>query len=297
MTWALNRRRSEFRVLRSFVAAFLYLVLVAGVSAGERSLLPETLLIPTGIFITGSNRAEREIAYQLDEAAYGHSITRRGRWYEGEGNRHSIDMPAYRITTNLITNAEYARFIQDTGRAVPDVSRETWAGYGLVHPYERTRRHAWARGVPPRERGRHPVVLVSHQDARAYATWLSEKTGFAWRLPSEEEWEKAARGIDGRLFPWGRSFDPSQLNSHDRGPFDTMAVGSFPQGASPFGLLDPAGQVFEWTATAAGESRWIVKGGSWDDRGCGVCRPAARHSRPENIKHILIGFRLVHGEQ
>ena len=91
----------------------------------------------------------------------------------------------------------------------------------------------------------------------------------------------------------GNAFDPARLNSHDRGPFDTMAVGRFPRGASPYGVLDAAGQVFEWTAATAGRDRFIVKGGSWDDKGCGVCRPAARHSRPARIKHILIGFRLV----
>jgi formylglycine-generating enzyme required for sulfatase activity len=61
-------------------------------------------------------------------------------------------------------------------------------------------------------------------------------------------------------------------------------------------MLDAAGQVFEWTATPAGRGRFVVKGGSWDDKGCGVCRPAARHGRPEGIRHILIGFRLVHDE-
>jgi formylglycine-generating enzyme required for sulfatase activity len=72
-----------------------------------------------------------------------------------------------------------------------------------------------------------------------------------------------------------------------------VPVGRIRAGASPYGLLDGAGQVFEWTATPAGPGRHIVKGGSWDDKGCGVCRPAARHGRPDNIKHILIGFRLV----
>jgi formylglycine-generating enzyme required for sulfatase activity len=83
------------------------------------------------------------------------------------------------------------------------------------------------------------------------------------------------------------------LNSHDAGPFDTLPVGTFSTGASPFGILDAAGQVFEWTATPAGSERFIVKGGSWDDKGCGVFRPAARHSRPVKLKHVLIGFRLV----
>ncbi len=99
--------------------------------------------------------------------------------------------------------------------------------------------------------------------------------------------------MDGRMFPWGGAFEPGLLNSKGRGPFDTEPVGRHPGGKSPFGLLDAAGQVFEWTATAAGEGRFIVKGGSWDDKGCGVCRTAARHGRPEGLKHILIGFRLV----
>ena len=88
------------------------------------------------------------------------------------------------------------------------------------------------------------------------------------------------------------------MNSHDKGPFDTVPVDAFPNGASPFGMFDAAGQVFEWTATdAAGKGRYIVKGGSWDDSGCGICRPAARHSRPEDLKHILVGFRLVRVRQ
>jgi len=137
-------------------------------------------------------------------------------------------------------------------------------------------------------------VLVNHADASAYAAWLSKETGKRWRLPTEAEWKKAVRGTDGRRFPWGETYDPSRLNSHDRGPFDTLPVHAFPNGASPFGLLDSAGQVFEWTATVSpGKGRYIVKGGSWDDKGCGICRPAARHSRPEALKHILVGFSLV----
>jgi formylglycine-generating enzyme required for sulfatase activity len=177
------------------------------------------------------------------------------------------------------------------------VDKATWNGYGLIHPFERTRRHAWHNGRPPKGRVDHPVVLVSHADARAYATWLSARTGQIWRLPNALEWEKAARGVDGRHFPWGDAFDPALLNSHDLGPFDTRPVGQFPAGASSFGLLDAAGQVFEWTSSPGNPGRYLVKGGSWDDKGCGVCRPAARHARPQNIKHILIGFRLVTGAE
>ncbi len=255
--------------------------------------VPPTVAVSAGPFIAGSDRAERDAAYRLDEVAYGHDRTRRGRWYERERPRATVRTGAFAITGTAITNAQYAAFVRDTGHPVPDVTAGTWAGYGLIHPFARTRRHAWTGGTVPAGRGEHPVVLVSHADAERYAAWLSRRTGHTWRLPTEIEWEKAARGTDGRRFPWGDAFDPTRLNSHDAGPFDTLPVGRFPAGASPYGMLDAAGQVFEWTADAAAPGRFIVKGGSWDDRGCGVCRPAARHTRPAALKHILIGFRLV----
>lgn len=254
---------------------------------------PQTILIAAGPFIEGSDRAEREAAYVLDEKAYAHSATRRGRWYEGEAPRRQASRPAFAITKNLITNAAYAVFVKETGHRAPNVDAATWAGYGLKHPFVRTMKYSWNGPKPPAGRGDHPVVLVSHGDARAYAKWLSTKTGQIWRLPEQGQWEKAARGTDGRRFPWGNDFDPTRLNSHDQGPFGTTAVGSFPNGASPYGMLDAGGQVFEWTRDGVGKGRFIVKGGSWDDKGCGICRPAARHSRPGDIKHILIGFRLV----
>ncbi len=254
---------------------------------------PALVAIPAGPFIMGSDEAEREAAYRLDERAYNHSITREQRWYAGEPERQTVALGAYAITRTPITNREYAAFIGDTGHRAPDVDAATWKSYGLIHPFARTRRHAWPDGRPPSGREDHPVVLVSHGDAVAYAEWLSRRTGSRWRLPSEAEWEKAVRGIDGWRFPWGDEYLSDRLNSHDQGPFDTLPVGTFSSGASPFGILDGAGQVYEWTATRAGAGRAIVKGGSWDDKGCGVCRPAARHSRPLALKHILIGFRLV----
>lgn len=277
----------------------LWLVLAAAgvlapALASEAPLpVPEVVAIPPGPFVAGSGKAEREAAYRLDEAAYGHGSTRERRWYAGERPRGTHATRAYFITRTPVTNAQYAAFVRATGHAVPDVDVETWRSYRLAHPFERTRKYAWLDGRPPEGRADHPVVLVSHDDARAYAAWLSERTGARWRLPTELEWEKAARGLDGRRFPWGDEWDPARLNSADLGPFDTTPVGSLPKGASPFGVLDAAGQVFEWTASEAGPGRFLVKGGSWDDKGCGVCRPAARHARPADLKHILIGFRLV----
>ncbi len=281
------------KAIKVTFASALILVAVGQVDADIIVNAPSVVAIPAGKFIFGSDQAQREAGYRLDEAAYGHSATRNQKWYEYEHRLQEIVTGAYSITRTPITNAQYQAFIDATGYSAPDVAPAVWAGYRLVHPYERTRRHAWVEGRLPEGRENHPVVLVAYEDAVAYAAWLSANSKYSWRLPTELEWEKAARGTDGRWFPWGNEFDAEKLNSHDQGPFDTVAVGGFSDAASPFGALDAAGQVFEWTSTKAGDGRYIVKGGSWDDKGCGVCRSAARHSRPEGIKHILIGFRLV----
>lgn len=288
--------RATLRQTAHLAAALLLLAavpLASRAGSGTELVLPDVVEIPAGPFIMGSDSAERETGYELDEAAYGHNRTRLRGWYEAERQPAQVETGRFVIAATPITNRQYAAFVKATGHAAPNVDRQTWEAYKLVHPYERTRRHAWQDGRPPDSREDHPVVLVSYADAAAYAAWLSEVTGRPWRLPSEAEWEKAARGTDGRRFPWGNFWNPGVLNSHDAGPFDTLPVGSFPEGASPYGLLDAAGQVFEWTSTSAGPGRKLVKGGSWDDKGCGVCRPAARHGRPEGLKHILIGFRVV----
>ncbi len=269
------------------------LLAVVGTQPLVAEAIPETVVIPEGVFILGSDTTEREAAYRLDEVGYGHSVTRDHGWYERELPRGEGRTDRYEITRTPITNRQYERFVKSTGYRAPRVDARTWSNYGLLHPFEATQRFAWRDGEPPAGREDHPVVLVSYFDALRYADWLSRESGELWRLPTEIEWEKAARGRSGRRFPWGGSFDASRLNSADSGPFDTVPVGQFPTGASPYGLHDAAGQVFEWTATADGGGRHIVKGGSWDDRGCGVCRPAARHGRPDELKHILIGFRLV----
>ena len=120
----------------------------------------------------------------------------------------------------------------------------------------------------------HPVVYVTWNDALAYCEWLhgrlvefaeqQSRSDALWRglkggylqvsLPSEAEWEKAARGTDGRVYPWGDEFDPRKLNIDESGIGATSAVGSFPLGASPYGVLDMAGNVWEWTRSVFG--RW-----------------------------------------
>ncbi len=274
-------------------ALFLIIALViqaACVNADQLNA-PGTVTIPAGEFVMGSDQQEREYAYLIDEEAYGHSRTRTGKWYDSERDRITTTSDSYDITVTPITNAQYKLFIDATAHPAPNVDAITWKGYGLIHPFERTRRHAWNNNQPPSNRANHPVVLVSYEDANAYAAWLSTTRKEKWRLPTEAEWEKAIRGTNGTIFPWGNTFDSAKLNSHDAGPFDTVAVGKR-SSPGPYGLLDGAGQVFEWVLTPNAKRAW-VKGGSWDDSGCGVCRPAARHSRDKALRHILIGFRLV----
>ena len=266
----------------AFLAGCLPLISLAEQAA------PELMVgVPAGEFWMGSTPEEREYGYHLDESLHGSSVARRQKWFEVE-TRRRLDVPAYRIDRNLVTNADYARFVAATGHHAPFVDEETWRGYRLVHGYARVLKFLWPDRQPPAGREQHPVVLVSHVDAAAYCAWRGA------RLPSEAEWEKAARGADGRYFPWGNTFDAGLLNSEDRGPFDTVPVGQYSDGQSPYGALDMAGQVFEWTATLfrTEPPRYVVKGGSWDDFP-GVTRSAARHGRPPKLKHILVGFRCA----
>jgi len=277
------------------ISVTLFICATETARAQDLSWQPELVTIPAGVFISGSRREERDSAYLLDESAYGHSVTRTQRWYEFEHDQQIRHLPQYMIMKTPVTRCDYQRFTKDTNYPTPSIDKITWNAQRLKHTYSSTLKFQWMDGAQDTEnRCQHPVVLVTHDDAQNYAEWLSMKSGQTWRLPNEFEWEKAARGVSGSLFPWGDQYDPTKLNSHDNGPFDTIPVGAFVNGASPFGVLDAAGQVFEWTSTGnENGERYVVKGGSWDDKGCGVCRPAARHFRVKGIKHILVGFRLV----
>jgi len=260
-------------------------------AGGEAASAP-MVRVPAGAFVMGSTAEEREYGYRLDEAR-GSTAARRFQWFANE-RRHGVALSSYLLDRELVTNKAYQRFVKDTGHSVPHVDRQTWDSYGLVHPYESVARFLWIDGRYPTGRGRHPVVLVTQQDAVAFCRWRGARDGRAFRLPTEAQWEKAARGSDGRIFPWGNDFDPKRLNSADAGPYDTQSVGRLPAGASPYGILDMAGMVFEWTGDAcAGQAgKAVVKGGSWDDYP-GVTRAAARHCRVRALKHILIGFRCA----
>jgi iron(II)-dependent oxidoreductase len=139
-----------------------------------------------------------------------------------EQNRpqHTVELPAYKIDKYLVTNAQYARFVAATGHRPPE---------------------NWSDGKIPTGKVLHPVTLVSWYDATKYAAWAGK------RLPTEQEWEKAARGNDGRRWPWGNSMDAARVNTYYN-VGSTSAVTAYPQGASPYGVLDMAGNVSQWVA-------------------------------------------------
>lgn len=156
---------------------------------------------------------------------------------------------------------------------------------------------------PPGCEDDHPVINVSWYDAAAYARWCG------LRLPSDAEWEKAARGSDGREFPWGLAFDPARCNSAASGVEWTTPIGRYPTGASPYGCLEMAGNVWEWCADwfglryyrtaptrnppgpAHGTGR-VLRGGSWNDVASDL-RASGRGRRSPGSKNVLTGIRVA----
>jgi formylglycine-generating enzyme required for sulfatase activity len=153
----------------------------------------------------------------------------------------------------------------------------------------------------------HPVVCVSWDDAHFYTTWLAKTTRQLWRLPSVAEWEKAARGADGRLYPWGDTFDKARCNTDESGIKTTTPVGSYPTGESPYHAQDMAGNVWEWTSSLyqpypyrkndgrenfdSTDNR-VLRGSSWlnDSQ---YARVAYRYSRRAVSLNGVVGVRLV----
>lgn len=172
---------------------------------------PEMILIPAGEFLMGSDLSVDEDALDYEQP------------------QHTLYLPDYYLAKTPVTNTQYAAFVQATGHEWP--------------------KH-WEGGDPPRNKEDHPVVNISWRDAVVYCRWLSRVTGKPYRLPSEAEWEKGARGSDGRIYPWGNRWDTERCNSKEGGKRDTTPVGAYPQGASPYDLLDMAGNVCEWTRSA-----------------------------------------------
>jgi formylglycine-generating enzyme required for sulfatase activity len=179
-----------------------------------RPFEPQTLYIPPGPFLMGS--PEREGAPP---------------W---ETPLREVVLTGYRIGRYPVTNEQYAVYLSSTGRiATPDMV-------------------GWSPGHPPEERLDHPVCGVTWYEALAYCEWLRGETGRHYTLPSEAEWEKAARWTDGRRYPWGNEWDPTCCNHGDG---QTTAVDHYSEGASRYGCYDMVGNVREWTRSLWGRTR------------------------------------------
>jgi formylglycine-generating enzyme required for sulfatase activity len=215
---------------------------------------PELILIPAGDFLMGSDPKK-------DKGAY-----------TDEQPQHTLYLPDYYLAKTAVTNTQYAAFVEATDHKRPE---------------------HWKDEKPPKGKEDHPVVEVSWHDAEAYCNWLAQVTGKAYRLPSEAEWEKGARGTDGRIYPWGNDWDPKRCNSKEGGPGDTTPVGVYPQGASPYGLLDMAGNVWEWCRSLYKPYPYDAKDGREDPKATGhrVVRGGAFY---DNERGVRCAYRYGH---
>ena len=198
-------------------------------------------------------------------------------WFGKEVPRTEVFVPAFRIALTPVTNGQWSVFAVDTGRRPPTGDLD------------------------------HPVTGVTWAEATAYCDWLGHRLDQPVRLPSENEWERAARGDDAREYPWGDEFDPHLANLREFGADGPRPVGSFPAGASPFGVLDLAGNCDEWTSTTYSPypgapssvpatdtyatDPHVTRGGAWFH-----CRDLARCARRHGAYDpdlIGVGFRLA----
>jgi len=231
------------------------------------------ILIPAGEFFMGSPAGEGD---------------------ENEHPQRKVALDAYHIYKYEVTNTQFALFAAETGYN----AQGQWQKYAL----------------PGRES--HPVVNITWSDARNYALWAGG------RLPTEAEWEKAARGTDGRLYPWGNDWDRNKCNNYTTNSTvyrasrvnllegrGTTPVGTFPDGASPYGCLDMSGNVWEWCndwydddyykkslpdnprGALTGSSR-VFRGGTWNSDAATGFRCAYRVGNTPGSSSYLYGFRV-----
>lgn len=265
-------------------------------AAAESRLADQSMLrIPAGPYRSGSTAEERNRAYDDYQATAGGDSARRNNWFQFEPEAHDSELPAYKFDRHPVTQAAYAEFVAATGTPAPTISESDWKAQRFIQDYAtEVQRFNWNSGRLPQGREQHPVVLVPWKRAQAYCVWRGKLVGAARRLPSADEFEKAARGPQGAIYPWGGSYQRDKLNSADGGLRDTCPVSSYPAGRSARGADDVAGNVFQWTSTPwpRGSGRMTVKGSAWDDHG-GLGRAAAAHGRPAGVRHAIVGFRCA----
>ncbi len=206
--------------------------------------------------------------------------------------RREVYLDSFSIDEYPVTNKQYKEFVDETGHQAPAL--------GLMW----SRKYDWVDGTYPEGKGDCPVVIVSWQNAVAYCEWAGK------RLPTEAEWEKAARGTQGNIWPWGDEWVKER--SVCAGAVDTQPVGVLEAGKSPFGCYDMAGNVWEWTqdwyydkyyqnapqrnpkGPQSGKER-VLKGGAWIHSAFSV-RCSMRFRKPADHCDNYIGFRCARSE-
>lgn len=206
-----------------------HVVILTLVDPSRLAWVPPLVEIPAGAFLMGSTNADK--------------LAR-----DDEKLQHEVTLETYWIGRTEVTNAQFRPFVQGNGYTNPDYW--TTAGWEWREAGNITQPAYW--GERDFNDDLQPVVGINWYEAVAYTRWLSVQTGQEFRLPTEAEWEKAARGTDGRIWPWGNDWVAVNCNFNSPNA-RTTPVGEYPAGASPYGVLDMAGNAWEWTATKAGK--------------------------------------------
>jgi formylglycine-generating enzyme required for sulfatase activity len=258
-------------------------------------LLPELALIPGGDFLMGSDEGE-----------------------DDERPVHRVHVDDFLIGVHPVTHAEYSRFVRDTGHRAPAVYELPLVVSAGGRDRERTFRtvgqpYVWVDSEPPAARLEHPITLIRWDDAVAYCAWLSATTGRVVRLPTEAEWEKAARGgLEGKRYPWGDRLDKNMANFLTdpslKAIHGTTPCRTFPPNG--YGLFDATGNVWEWVSDwydplyyavspernplgpRQGHLR-VLRGGGWLVADVRMLSCSHRHKVPPDTYSYSIGFRVV----
>jgi formylglycine-generating enzyme required for sulfatase activity len=226
---------------------------------------------------------------------------------EGDANEveRRVEIAPFRLMRHEVTNEAFAAFVTETGHVTEPERRGSgyvWTGrWRLIEGADW--RHPFGPDTSIDDKADHPVVQVSKNDAAAFCAH------HGWRLPSEEEWEFAARSEDRRRYPWGdrapkQSTDAPPLANFGTVPccaadetdghLKTSPIGSYPEGAGPFGHHDLAGNVWEWTSSRfpGRPEHAVIRGGGWGNNPY-CLRTAYRHGNPDHFGLDMVGFRCA----